>query len=270
MGLLGDVRGRFNRFVHKSRGDTGLPSVEVTEQDGVRSLHLGSVTVQSSMRIAAPYELVITYTRAMMSYLLFKPEASEVLAIGLGGGSIPKFIRHKLSGVRTTVVEINPQVVQVARSHFLLQPDDEYLQVVVGDGAEYIRTSETPADVLMVDSYDTHGIAKNLSSQEFYEQCRDALNLDGMLVVNLWGSDKNFGTYLERIENAFDGRALILPTGRPSNIIVFAFRRTPGNLRWKVLRERARELEHKFSIEFVEFVERLQDNNLHSANRLLL
>jgi len=267
MGLLGDVTGRFGKFVHKSVTDKS--SVEVTEQDGIRSLHLGSVTVQSSMRIASPYELTITYTRAMMSYLLFMPEAKEVLAIGLGGGSLPKFIRHKLQGVRTTVVEINAQVVQVARSHFFLQPDDEFLQVVTGDGAEYIRNPTVPAEVLMVDSYDSHGIARNLSSQEFYQDCYAALNPQGMLVVNLWGSDKNFGEYLQRIEHAFDGRVLILPTGRPSNIIVFAFRRTPGNLRWKVLRERGQKLQNKFGIEFLEFVERLQDNNFNTADRLL-
>ena len=39
-------------------------SVEVSEKDGIRSLHLGSETVQSSMRLADPTELVLSYTRA--------------------------------------------------------------------------------------------------------------------------------------------------------------------------------------------------------------
>ena len=53
--------------IHRSR--TGDASVEVSEQDGLRSLHLGSTTVQSTMRIDDPVELVLSYTRAMMGFL---------------------------------------------------------------------------------------------------------------------------------------------------------------------------------------------------------
>lgn len=268
MGLLGDVTGRIGRFVHKSVSDTN--SVEVTEKDGIRALHLGTVTVQSAMRISAPNELVVTYTRGMMTFLLFLPAPRTVLAIGLGGGSLPKFIRRYVEGARTTVVEINPQVIAVARSHFQLPPDDEYLQVVAADGADYVRNPPIAHDVLMVDSYDSFGIALNLSSQDFYDACRAALSPHGILVVNLWGSDRNFDTYLQRIEQAFDGRVLIMPTGRPGNIIVFGFQRSPGSLRWSSLRERAITLQDQYKIEFLEFVERLRDNNLNTANRLLL
>lgn len=268
MGLLGDVTGRIGRFVHKSV--VGAASVEVTEKDGIRSLHLGSVTVQSSMRLAAPYELVLAYTRGMMAFLLFLPTPRTVLAIGLGGGSLPKFIWRYVAGARTTVVEINPQVVAVARSHFHMPPADDYLQIVIGDGAEYVRNPAIETDVLMVDSYDSFGIARDLSSQDFYDACCAALSPHGVLVVNLWGSDKNFDTYLQRIEQAFDGRVLIMPTGRPGNIIVFGFRRSPGNLRWSVLREHGKALQEQYRIDFLEFVERLRDNNLNTANRLLL
>jgi spermidine synthase len=268
MGLLGDVTGRIGRFVHKAVSSE--TTIEVTEKDGIRSLHLGTVTVQSSMRISAPHELVVTYTRGMMTFLLFLPAPRTVLAIGLGGGSLPKFIRRYVEGARTTVVEINPKVVAIARSHFSLPEDDEYLQVVTEDGAEYVRNPPEASDVLMVDSYDSFGIAQNLSSQDFYDRCRAALTPQGMLVVNLWGSDRNFDLYLQRIEQAFDGRVLIMPTGRPGNIIVFGFQRTPGNLRWSALRERAAELQDQYKIEFMEFVERLRDNNLNTPNRLLL
>ena len=67
-------------------------SVEVSEQGGIRSLHLGSDTVQSSMKLDDPYELVLSYTRAMMAFLLFRPRPEHVLMIGLGGGSLPKFV----------------------------------------------------------------------------------------------------------------------------------------------------------------------------------
>ena len=71
---------------------TGEESVDVSEMDGVRSLYLGSETVQSAMRVKAPYELELAYSRGMMMFLLFMKQPKDVLMIGLGGGSITKYI----------------------------------------------------------------------------------------------------------------------------------------------------------------------------------
>ncbi len=258
----------FARSIYrKVSGESG---VDVSEADGVRSLHLGSSTVQSSMRIAAPFELVLGYTRGIMTFLLFKPQAREILTIGLGGGSVPKFIHQYLPEMRSRVVELNPQVTMVARSHFCLPPDDDRLQVIAGDGAAYLRAHPATADVLILDAFDSHGLAPDLSSQDFFDNCAASLTADGMAAVNLWGSDRNFDVYLQRIEHSFGARVLMLPTGRPGNIVVFAFQRNPGDLRWATLRERAKALQATYKIEFLEFVERLRDNNLNTTNRLLM
>lgn len=259
---------RFARSIH--RKVSGDESVDVSESDGVRSLHLGSATVQSSMRVAAPQDLELTYTRGIMAYMLFRPHACNVLAIGLGGGSIPKFIHHYLPEFTTRVVEINPQIIAIARSHFHLPEDDERLQVIEADGAEYLRGHPTDAEVLIVDAFDSQGVPPDLCSQDFFDSCAEALTIDGLMAINLWGSDKNFDVYLQRIEQSFGGRVLVLPTGRPGNIVVFGFRRTPPDLRWVTLRERAKNLQDQLKIEFLEFVERLRDNNLNTSNRLIV
>ncbi|MES1988632.1 MAG: spermidine synthase, partial [Pseudomonadota bacterium] len=63
-------------------------TVYVSETDGVRSLHLGSVTIQSAMRIRDPFALELTYTRGIMCFLLFRSNVKDMLTIGLGGGSV--------------------------------------------------------------------------------------------------------------------------------------------------------------------------------------
>lgn len=258
---------RISRSVDRDGGD----SVDVSEIDGVRSLHLGNSTIQSSMRVKAPYDLELTYTRGMMCYLLFQPQARKVLILGLGGGSIPKFIwRYLPAEVQVTTLEINPRVIEVARSHFMVPPDDARLKIVEGDGVAYIRNHPETSDVLMLDAYASTGIAPELCSQDFYDSCAAALTADGVLMVNLWGSDRNFDVYLQRIEQSFDNRVLVMPTGRPGNIVVFAFRRVPADLRWETLRERARLLEDQYKVEFLEFVGRLRNSNQHSAHRILL
>ena len=63
-------------------------SVTIAEEDGVRSLHIGGLAIQSAMRMSAPDQLELHYTRAMMAFLLFEPRPRDILMIGLGGGSM--------------------------------------------------------------------------------------------------------------------------------------------------------------------------------------
>lgn len=254
----------------RRRQTSANPGIEISELDGVRAMHIDSATVQSAMRVNAPYDLELTYSRGIMTFLLFKQQVREVLMIGLGGGSIPKFIHHYLPEMRTRVVEINPEVIEIARSHFMLPPDDERLEVIVDDGARYLLNRPASPELLILDVFDGQGVPPELYSQAFFDSCAAALKSDGLLAVNLWGSDKNFDIYLQRIEQSFGHRVLVLPTGRPGNIVVFAFRRAPADLRWTTLRENAKALAADYKIEFMEFVERLRDNNPNTSNRLIL
>jgi len=260
---------RFLRSIHRSVSSDD--SVDVSESDGLRSLHLGNSTVQSSMRMSDPCALELTYTRGMMSFLLFAPHVRNIVMIGLGGGSVPKYIHEYLPTIESIrVLEINPRVIQIARSHFAVPENDTRLQIVEGDGAQYVREHPDSAQILMIDAFDSNGIPADLCSQAFFDYCAQTLTADGLLVINLWGSDRNFDVYLQRIEQAFDHRVLILPTGRPGNIVVLAFRRIPAELRWPELRERARKLEQIHKIEFLQFIEKIRDCNPGTAHRLTL
>lgn len=105
-------------FTNTSAADE---TVYVSETDGVRSLHLGSVTIQSAMRIRDPFALELTYTRGIMCFLLFRTNVKDMLTIGLGGGSVAKYVHKHCQGIKSTIVEINPKVIQMARNQFLCQ-----------------------------------------------------------------------------------------------------------------------------------------------------
>lgn len=252
------------------KGEEGTGAVDVSERDGVRYLHLGGVTVQSAMRVNAPNDLELAYTRAMMGFLLFHPDPENILMIGLGGGSVAKFVYHRLPEVQTRVVEISPQVVAAARSHFFVPESGPRLQIDIGDGVDYVHQHSAGCDVLMVDGYDDRSLVEALASQDFYDDCAAALTPDGVLVVNLWSSDRLFDVYFRRIETSFNGLVLSMPTGKMSNVIVFGFKRSPGNPRWQELRERAKSLEAAYGLEFLEFVDALRSLNVHSEKRLLI
>ena len=240
----------------------------VSERYGVRSLHIGSDTVQSSMRIARPNDLELSYTRSMMGFLLFARAPREVLMIGLGGGSLAKFVHHRLPGARVRVAEVNPQVVAIAHQYFHLPENGPLFEVITVDGAVFVTRDDLSADLLVVDGYDADSHVEALASRSFYAACRERLNTGGVLVVNLWGGDKSFNTLLGRIEDAFPGGTLCLPAERPGNVIVFGFEHEPGRFEWKTLAARALELQAEYGLEFPRFVEGLRKMNRHDREYL--
>ncbi len=243
-------------------------TVYVSERYGVRSLHIGSDTVQSSMRVVRPDDLELSYVRSMMAFLLFAPKPQEVVMIGLGGGSLAKFVHQRLPCARVRVAEVNPQVLVIARQYFHLPQDGPLFEVITADGADYVGREKLRADLLVVDGYDADSHAEELASRSFYGACRARLNAGGVLVVNLWGGDKSFNTLLARIEAAFPGGTLCLPAERPGNVIVFGFERTPGKFEWKTLAQRALALQAEYGLEFPRFVEGLRKMNQHDQEYL--
>lgn len=249
------------RFPSRPGRERPHAPVEISEKNGVRLLHLGGPAVQSAMRIRAPFELELEYTRAMMAFELFHPAAREVALIGLGGGSLAKFIHQRLRRVRLTALEVNPDVVAAARTYFLLPADDDRLDVRVADGAAYVHQHQESLDVLMVDGYDAERIVEDLASPDFYRACVAALRPGGLAVFNLWGSDRRFETYRRRLEAAFAGRMLLLPAEQKGNVVVFCFKPPLPELGFTFLRGRAERCQTDLGLEFPRFLDRLRNHN---------
>jgi spermidine synthase len=153
---------------------------------------------------------------------------------------------------------------------FEVPAGDGRFTVRVCDGAEFIARDGPAYDTIMVDGYDGESQVETLSSREFYAACRRRLDAGGVLVVNLWGSDRAFDDYVARIESAFPAGTLCLPAERPGNVILFAFRDAPGNPFWDDLDARARGLEARYGLEFGKFVRGLRKMNRCDEQRLYL
>lgn len=259
---------RLGKRVHKAFDDDVV--VDISEKDGIRSLHLGSEAIQSSMRLKDPTELVLGYSRCLFAFLLFREPPRDLVMIGLGGGSIPKFVYKHMPETRIVAVELLPQIISVARAMFFLPPDDERLHVIQGDGAAHVAQIADPVDAILLDAFGPTGIATDLSTEAFFGQCHDRLTNDGVLLVNLWGSDPKFNAYVDRLSRAFDGKVLCLPARQRGNVAALCFKRSYHNPTWASLVERATELEARYPLEFREFVSDLARMNVHNERRLMI
>jgi len=224
-----------------------LPPVTVSEFDGVRYLHLGSIWVQGAMRIRRPQRVELDYVQRMLASLLWLPTESlgqgHAVQLGLGAGALTRFTARQLR-MATTAVEINPEVITVNGTWFQLPPEAE---VVRGDAADWLGQAE-PGSVrlLHVDLYDQDAAAPVLDDEAFYCACRAVLEEGGVMSVNLFGRHASYADSVARIAAAFGaGQVWSLRPTREGNTVVVAGRGVvvPGR---EVLTARAAAIEGRF------------------------
>jgi len=258
-------------IVHETFDEEGR--IEIVDKEGVRALHFGSKSRQSSMLIDQPDELHSLYARTMMGLLLFNDRPENILMIGLGGGTIAKYLLNQFSECKIKVIEYRNSVLKVARSHFGL-PRDSRLKIKIGCGGEYISTqsklAEQKHDLIVIDAYDHEGMAIEVSSENFFDGCRTLLKDDGLLAINLWSNKKDlFQQVAWNMGRVFEWKILFLPVRKRGNIIGFAFRENAHQYTMKELKEKAKQLEKQYQIEFPIFVKDFKRNNTSVLNKVL-
>ena len=231
-----------------------LPEVHFSDHGDVRCLHLGATEwIQGSMLMDDPYTLDLEYVQRMMAWLLFVPPTSvskrHAMQLGLGAAALTKFCHKKLR-MKTTVIELNPQVVAACRGWFRLPLDNDKLQVIIEDAEQAVQDSRWhgTVDALQVDLYDHEAAGPVLDGEDFYAHCRQMLTEDGCMTVNLFGRDSSYERSLETLARVFGPEAVwaFKPT-REGNTVVLA-QRTPLHPPREVLAERSETIQTRWGL----------------------
>jgi spermidine synthase len=225
----------------------------LSEFDGVRFLHLDSIWVQGAMRIRKPDQLELEYIQRMCAWMLWRDEAElgqgHAVQLGLGAAALTRFSHGQLK-MRTTAVEINPEVIAACRQWFRLPGDDARLQVVNGDAARWVTDDShlQTVDVLNVDLYDHEAESPVLDDEDFYAACRGVLADRGLMTVNLFGRSASFTRSALRIARVFGSDQVwsLAPT-KEGNTVVVAARGVQVPHR-DVLEQRAANIESRFKL----------------------
>jgi spermidine synthase len=141
--------------------------------------------IQSSMILVEPKKLDFLYCQSMIAAFGLQPEAKDVLLIGLGGASIPKFIQDQFPNVKLDVVEIDPDVVKVCQEWFQFKGTPN-TRVIVMDGRMYLKQSEKKYDIILLDAYASDHVPFHMTTEEFLTLIKSRLNTGGVVASNLW------------------------------------------------------------------------------------
>ena len=222
-----------------------------------RFLYFNVRLMQSEMSLKAPHDLAIRYTQKMMAFLLFQPRPKRIVLIGLGGGSLIKFCHRRMPGTHLTAIELDPEVIAF-RDAFLVPPDDERLQILQADGAEYIENAEKGIDVLLVDAFDKTGFAPSLANREFFDNAFAKLSGNGVLVINLAGDKDSYAGLIGEAMHVFDDQVIVISVPDDGNHVLYAFKERYFEPRWRWLHNHAKELRARFGLDFPAFAQKME------------
>ncbi len=166
--------------------DTRYHRLSVADDETTRYLRFDN-SYQSGMPLARPFGTAFEYADFFHLALAYKPDARDILFVGLGGGSSPKRLWRDFPQLRIQAVELDPVVVDVAYDYFAL-PRDPRLKVAVDDGRRYLDREERRWDVVMIDAFYADAIPFHLFTNEFLDLVRSRLNPGGLVITNTIGA----------------------------------------------------------------------------------
>jgi len=119
--------------------------------------------------------------------LMAHGDVKHVLIIGGGDGGMLREVCKHASVAHITQVEIDDQVVDMCKeylpNHSAGAYDDPRVQIVIDDGANFVRECTDKFDVIISDSTDPIGPGDVLFTSDFYANCKKCLTDDGVLVT---------------------------------------------------------------------------------------
>ena len=147
---------------------------------------------------------------AHLPFLLQNQTAKHrVLTIGLGSGLLAGEVASFSNVESVVAVELSPAVIEAASYFSDLVPENSAsrIQIVQGDGIQYLRTSPESFDAIISDGKSRPGHAGNVAffSRDYYQYAASRLADDGIFAqwYSLEGSTGEFQTVLSSFANTF-------------------------------------------------------------------
>jgi len=185
---------------------------------------------QSVVKPGDPDHLELAYARVALTGLALCEGPHRILVVGLGGGSLPMFLRKHYPAAAIDVAEIDPGVVDVAKQFFGFR-EDELTRAHVGDGRQFIENVRQGYDIIFLDAFGARDVPKHLTTQEFLQAVRRALVPSGVVVSNVWRPSANplHDSMVRTHQEAFDELFILDVPGDVNNILLALPRKQPLN-----------------------------------------
>jgi spermidine synthase len=157
---------------------------------------------ESSMNLSDPGALTVDYTRLMTLGIAYPPKVERIVEIGLGGGRTVSYLSATLPDTGILAVELDKDVVELARKHFKFR-ETARLRTVVSDGRSFLMRDNETWDVILIDAYRGPFVPFHLLTKEFYTLVKSRLAPGGVVVQNIEPSTMLFDSATATLKSVF-------------------------------------------------------------------
>ncbi len=230
--------------------------IMVYEEGSIRTLRLGSghdAGKQSRIDMNDPDFLLLEYTRLIFAALFLNDKPCRVLIIGLGGGALPRAISRYIPDAEIDVVDIDPDVVEVAERFFNFT-SGERIKVHIGDGRAFIQNMAHDAsakmyDLVILDAFNSSAIPGHLTTIEFLQELSQILHPKGVVAANVLVDNSLFNSMLKTYRKLFN-RCYLFMGGIAQNAVFISPGPDAPDLDKKGIEERAHALQELYHFTF--------------------
>jgi spermidine synthase len=165
-----------------------MTTVDPKTRQKIRLLAFDPYFIQSGMYLDSD-ELAFEYSKYYHLIRHFKPDFEKTLIIGGAGYSFPKDYLKKYPNAQIDVVEIDPQMTEIAKKYFRLEPNPR-LSIFHEDGRVYLNRAESGKyDAVLMDAFGSlFTVPFQLTTVEAVSQINRVLKDDGVVIFNLGGA----------------------------------------------------------------------------------
>lgn len=153
----------------------------------IRAITAGPGGLQSGTYNDGSKELALDYTRKLAETVDAASRKDRILILGGGGFVLPQYLAEKYPSSLIDVVEIDPELVSIARLHFGFK-DPPNVRILAQDARTFLNRNSQPYDVVLVDAYNDDLIPFSLATAEYIDRLTMAVAPDGIVSVNVIGS----------------------------------------------------------------------------------
>lgn len=207
--------------------------IVVAERGTVRTMYFvvdGTYYIESRLDRAHPKSLDLDYSRTMMAGFMLEPRPTRLLMIGFGGGQISNYLFERIEGLEVDGVDIDPEVIRLARTYFDV-PDDPRYRTHGDDGRIFVEEAplEPKWDMILLDAFRGVYVPFHLKTVEYYEALRAHLTDDGVVVANLHKSTAMYPHDRNTFRAVFPGSySFRSESGRQTTYVASASERPVG------------------------------------------
>ena len=149
--------------------------------------------IQTAVYADGRDDLIAEYLKYINNAMMINPELNRVMMIGGAGFSYPRSFLNQKKNAQIDVVEIDPEMTEIASKYFFFNKEKSGLNIINKDARVYAREfakndSMKKYDVVLLDAFNSVTPPYYLTTREFFGELKNTLNENGFVMVNMISS----------------------------------------------------------------------------------